>query len=44
MNSGVQLLIAEPGDNLPVPANASRLFRAYRSNETLATSLHVSNY
>jgi hypothetical protein len=43
-NSGVQLLIAEPGDNLPVPANASRLFRAYRSNETLATSLHVSNY
>lgn len=44
MNAGVQLLVAEPGDNLPLSENASRLMRAYSSNETLATSLHVSNY
>eukprot|EP01043_Picozoa_sp_COSAG02_P000946 COSAG02_NODE_19_length_53976_cov_37.338512_28_plen_149_part_00 len=44
MNGAVQLLIAEPGDNLPLPPNASTLSRAYSSNETLKTSLHVSNY
>ena len=44
MNGAVQLLIAEPGDNLPLPPNASTLSRAYSSNETLETSLHVSNY
>ena len=44
MNGAVQLLIAEPGDNLPLPPNASTLSRAYSSNETLESSLHVSNY
>ena len=44
MNAAVQILIAEPGDNLPISGNASRLLRAYSSNETIETSLHVSNY
>lgn len=44
MNGAVQLLIAEPGDNLPLPPNSSTLLRAYSSNETLESSLHVSNY
>lgn len=43
-NSAVQILIAEAGDSLPMPANESRLQRAYSSNDTLATSLYVSNY
>ena len=44
MNAAVVLLVAEPGDNLPMPDNSSRLQRAYSSNETLETSLHISNY
>ena len=44
MNGAVQLLVAEPFDNLPLPPNATTLQRAYSSNDTLRTSLHVSNY
>ena len=44
MNGGVQILIAEPADNLPISVNASRLVRAYSSKDTLTTTLHVSNY
>ena len=44
MNAAVQILIAEPADNLPISVNASRLQRAYSSRDTLNTSLHISNY
>jgi hypothetical protein len=43
INAAIQLLIAEPGDSLQTPPQ-SRLQRAYSSNETLTTSLHISNY
>ena len=44
LNDAVQLLIAEPGDNLPLSDSAPRLQRAYTSKQTLRTSLFVSNY
>jgi hypothetical protein len=44
MNGAVVLLIAEPGDNLPLHVGAPTLSRAYTSNQVLSTSLHASNY
>ena len=44
MNAPIQLLVAEFGDNLPLPDSAPRLEKAYTSNGTLRTSLFVSNY
>jgi len=43
LNAGLLLLVAEVGDNLPLPDKSPRLLRAYSSNGTLSTSLHVSN-
>ena len=38
-------MIAEPGaDFLPLPENASRFQMSYASNQTLETTLHVSNW
>ena len=40
-----QLLISEPGDNMPnTTAGAPQFQLHYSSKETLATSVHVSNY
>ena len=44
LNSPVMLLVAEPGDNLPLNETEPRLQRAYTSRDKLRTSLHVSNY
>jgi len=44
MNSAVQLLAAQPGDSLPLPDSTPRLQRSYVSNDTLGTSIHISNY
>ena len=45
MPAVVQLLISEPGDNMPnTTAGAPRFQLHYSSKETLATSVHVSNY
>lgn len=43
MNNPVMLLVAEPGDNLPIDASAPRFLRTYVSKGKLATSFHVSN-
>ena len=42
INAAVQILIAEPGDNLPLAPGAKTLSRAYTSKGTLESSLHVS--
>lgn len=44
LNGAVLLLVAEPGDNLPLSVSSARFLRGYSSNDTLRTSLHVSNH
>ena len=45
MNADVQLLVALPGDNLPIPDTAPRLMNNYADAPTkLETSLWISNY
>jgi len=45
MNADVQLLVALPGDNLPIPDTAPRLMHNYADAPTkLETSLWISNY
>eukprot|EP01051_Picozoa_sp_SAG22_P006513 SAG22_NODE_429_length_10587_cov_22.842582_6_plen_1131_part_00 len=42
-NAPIMLLVAETGDNLPLPPGAARLRRQYSSGETLKTSIWVSH-
>ena len=45
LNDGVQLLVAQEGDNLPIPDEAPRLMRNYQdAPAVLSTSLWISNY
>ena len=44
LNSDVQLLVAQPGDELPIPDAAPRLNLTYTSGQTMNTSVHLSNW
>jgi len=44
VNAPVVLLIAQPGDDLPLGETEPRMLQAYTSNDTLNTTLHISNY
>ena len=45
LNDGIQLLVAQEGDNLPIPDEAPRLMRNYQdAPAVLSTSLWISNY
>jgi hypothetical protein len=44
LNSDVQLLIAQPGDDLELPDASPRLNLTYVSGQVLNTSVHLSNW
>ena len=45
LNDGIQLLVAQQGDNLPIPDGAPRLLHNYPDAPSiLSTSLWISNY